>query len=111
MSKTRSLRTIAFDADDTLWHNERFFQLTQDRFADLLSEYTEPDTLGARLLDAERRNLGHYGYGIKGFVLSMIETAIEVTDHKVPASVISELISAGQDMLSHPIELLHRAAG
>ncbi|MFY9211250.1 MAG: HAD family hydrolase [Aestuariivita sp.] len=104
-----SLTCIAFDADDTLWQNERFYRLTQERFADLLRAYTDSDHLMARLLDAERRNLGHYGYGIKGFVLSMIETAIEVTDQRVPASVIAELLDAGQDMLQHPIELLPHA--
>ena len=98
--------TIGFDADDTLWHNERFFRLTQDHFHDLLRDHAEPAHLSERLIAAERRNLGHYGYGVKGFVLSMIETAIEVTDHKVPATVISELIAAGQEMLRHPIELL-----
>lgn len=103
------LTTIAFDADDTLWHNERFFRMTQERFADLLRDYTEPGHLQDRLLEAERRNLGHYGFGIKGFVLSMIETAIEVTDEKVPASVIRRLIEAGQEMLGHPIELLPHA--
>ena len=103
------LTCVAFDADDTLWQNERFYRLTQDRFADLLRDYTDPDHLMARLLEAERRNLGHYGYGIKGFVLSMIETAIEVTDSRVPASVIQELLTAGQDMLRHPIELLPHA--
>lgn len=106
---TDDLTTIAFDADDTLWHNERFFQLTQARFADLLADYTEPDHLAERLLAAERRNLGQYGYGIKGFVLSMIETAIDVTQNRVPASVIRSLIEAGQDMLAHPIELLPHA--
>jgi len=104
-----ALTCIAFDADDTLWQNERFYRLTQDRFADLLRDFTEPDHLMSRLLEAERRNLGHYGYGIKGFVLSMIETAIDVTEHRVPASVISELLAAGQDMLQHPIELLPHA--
>ena len=103
------LTTIAFDADDTLWHNERFFQLTQDRFAELLADYTDKTTLMARLLEAEKRNIGQYGFGIKGFVLSMIETAIEVTDEKVPSSVISQLLAAGQDMLQHPIELLPHA--
>ncbi len=105
----RSLTTVAFDADDTLWHNERFFQLTQAHFADLLADYTDRETLMARLLEAERRNLGHYGFGIKGFVLSMIETAIEVTEEAVPAAVIAELLRAGQEMLSHPIELLPHA--
>lgn len=104
------LSTIAFDADDTLWENEAFFRMTQERFADLLAQYTDADHLADRLLAAERRNLGHYGFGIKGFVLSMIETAIEVTEERVPSSVIKELIAAGQDMLQHPIHLLDGAA-
>jgi putative hydrolase of the HAD superfamily len=104
-----TLTTVAFDADDTLWQNERFFRLTQDRFAALLADYTDRDRLRARLLEAERCSLGAYGFGIKGFVLSMIETAIEVTDEKVPARVIRELIAAGQEMLRHPIELLPHA--
>ncbi|GAA6209463.1 HAD family hydrolase [Cognatishimia sp. WU-CL00825] len=103
------LTTIAFDADDTLWHNERFFRITQERFADLLSDFTEKTHLEQRLLAAERRNLGHYGFGVKGFVLSMIETAIEVTEEKVPAAVIAELMQAGREMLAHPIDLLPHA--
>lgn len=103
------ITTIGFDADDTLWHNERFFRMTQDHFATLLVDYTDRETLMARLLDAERRNLGQYGFGVKGFVLSMIETAIEVTEERVPARVIAELLAAGQEMLRHPIELLPHA--
>lgn len=106
---TSRLTTIAFDADDTLWHNERFFRGTQERFADLLRDFADPDHLMQRLLDAERRNVGRYGYGVKGFTLSMIETAIEVTDERVPASVIRALIAAGQEMLAHPVELLPHA--
>jgi len=106
---TARLTTIAFDADDTLWHNEQYFRLTQDRFCDLLRDFTEPDCLTERLLEAERRNLGHYGFGIKGFVLTMIETAIEVTDRRVSAGVIEDIIAAGRDMLRHPIELLPHA--
>ncbi len=102
----RKLQTIAFDADDTLWQNESFFRLTQDRFAALLKDYADADHLEERLLAAERRNIGHYGFGVKGFTLSMIETAIEVTEERVPANVIRELIEAGQDMLAHPIHLL-----
>lgn len=104
MSQKRTI--VAFDADDTLWHNERYFQMSQERFHNLLAPYSDADHLSERLLAAERRNLGHYGYGIKGFMLSMIETAIEVTDQKVTASVIAELLAVGQDMLAHPIELL-----
>lgn len=100
------LLTLCFDADDTLWHNERFFQMTQAHFATLLADYVESDHLAEQLLAAEKRNLGRYGFGIKGFVLSMIETALDVTDSAVPGHVIAEIISAGQDMLAHPIELL-----
>ncbi len=103
------LTTIGFDADDTLWHNERFFQLTQAHFASLLKDHADRDHLMERLLAAEKRNIRHYGYGIKGFVLSMIETAIEVTEDRVPASVIRQLIEAGQEMLAYPIELLPHA--
>lgn len=102
----KNLTTIGFDADDTLWHNERFFRITQTRFAELLADFIDPSHLEDRLLAAERRNTGHYGFGIKGFVLSMIETAIEVTDEQVPAAVIAELMQVGRDMLRHPIELL-----
>ena len=103
------ITTVGFDADDTLWHNEQVFRLTQERFAALLADHAEPEHLAARLLAAERRNLGHYGYGIKGFTLSMIETAIEVTDGRVPAPVIGDLLAAGREMLAHPIELLPHA--
>ena len=102
----QELLTIGFDADDTLWHNERFFVLTQERFADLLKDHADRDHLEERLIDAERRNISHYGFGVKGFVLSMIETAIEVTEGRVPGAVISELLEAGRDMLAHPVELL-----
>lgn len=104
-----ALTTIGFDADDTLWQNESFFRLTQDRFTELLRDYAEPDHLQDRLLEAERRNLGHYGFGVKGFVLSMIETAIEVTDERVPSRIIGEIMAAGREMLAHPIELLPHA--
>lgn len=101
-----SLTTIGFDADDTLWQNETYYRLTEQQFAALLADYGEPDVISGRLLEAEKRNLRHYGFGIKGFTLSMIETAIEVTEGKVPASVIGEILAAGREMLSHPIETL-----
>ena len=101
-----NLTTIAFDADDTLWQNERFFRLSQERFGELLADFADPKDLDARLMAAERKNLGHYGFGIKGFTLSMIETALEVTDNRVPAEVIAQLVALGKDMLAHPIELL-----
>jgi len=105
----RNIETIGFDADDTLWQNESFFRLTQDRFADLLADFTDRAALMDRLLEAEKRNIGQYGFGIKGFMLSMIETAIEITDQTVPAPVIAEILAAGQEMLGHPIHLLPHA--
>lgn len=109
MSDKRPLTTIGFDADDTLWHNEAFFRITQSRFAELLADFTDGDHLEERLLAAEQRNIGHYGFGVKGFVLSMIETAIEVTQGRVSAHVIAELMDAGRDMLRQPVDLLPHA--
>ncbi len=100
------LTTVGFDADDTLWHHERFYEATQQRYTELLRPYADPHHLSEHLLAAERRNIPHYGFGVKGFTLSMIETAIEITDGKVPASVIADVLEAGRDMLRHPIETL-----
>ncbi|MBU1174097.1 MAG: HAD family hydrolase [Alphaproteobacteria bacterium] len=104
-----ALTTIGFDADDTLWHNERFFKLTEARFAELLGDYGERAQLLDRLLAAERRNITRYGFGIKGFILSMIETAVEVTGGKVQGDVIGEILAAGREMLAHPVEPLPHA--
>jgi len=105
----QKLTTIGFDADDTLWQNEEFYRITEERFITLLADFVDEHDLSDRLLQAERRNLGRYGFGIKGFMLSMIETAIEVTEQRVHASVIAEIIAAGQEMLCHPINLLPNA--
>jgi len=104
-----TLSTIGFDADDTLWQNEHFYRLTEEHFTSLLAEHGEREVLSSRLLEAERRNLGLYGYGIKGFTLSMIETAIEVTEGRVPVAVIERILSAGREMLNHPVETLPHA--
>jgi putative hydrolase of the HAD superfamily len=105
----RPITAIGFDADDTLWHNERFFKLTEARFAALLAGHADPEDLSRRLLDVARRNLERYGYGIKGFTLSMIETAIEITEGRVPARVIEEILASGRDLLRHPVEPLPHA--
>lgn len=106
---SRTITTIGFDADDTLWHNESFYRLTQDHVMGLLADHAERADLDARLIEAERRNIEHYGYGVKGFTLSLIETAIEVTEGRVPASVIAEIMTVGRDLLAHPLELLPHA--
>lgn len=102
----RQVTTIGFDADDTLWHNEQFFRRTQERLTGLLAGQAEKGVIAQRLLEAERRNLSVYGFGIKGFTLSMIETAIEITNGQVSAATIAEILAAGREMLSHPVEIL-----
>ena len=100
------ITTIALDADDTLWENEQFFRLTEQRFADLLAPYTDAPDLNDRLIASVTRNLSFYGFGMKGFALSMVETALDVTDHRVPGTVIAEILAAGRELLSYPIETL-----
>lgn len=100
------LTTIGFDADDTLWQNETYFRLTQTRFLQVLADHAAPDRLAERLEAAERRNLAYYGFGVKGFTLSMIETAVDVTEGRVPGQVIADLIALGRELLEHPMELL-----
>lgn len=97
---------IAFDADDTLWHNEPIFNLTQDRVAELLAEWVPAEELGEQLNDVERRNLKVFGYGAKGFTLSLLETALEVSQGKVPGRVLQQILDAGKAMMEHPLELL-----
>jgi putative hydrolase of the HAD superfamily len=101
-----NLKVIAFDADDTLWVNEPYFRDTEEQFYKLLGEYASQRSLERELLKTEIDNLGLYGYGIKGFVLSMIETAFKVTDNRISTVVVAKIISLGKEMLNHPIELL-----
>jgi putative hydrolase of the HAD superfamily len=101
-----ALTALGFDADDTLWQNETFFRLTEARFRELITGYAEPGLAAARLADVHTGNLARYGYGIKGFTLSMIETAMELTDGQAPASVVREILAAGREMLAHPVETL-----
>ena len=98
--------TIAFDGDDTLWHNESLFSMTQERFRALLAHAADPADIDRRLLKAERENLRVYGYGIKGFVLSMIETAVDLTEGRIAGRDIQSLIDFGKAMLDHPVDLL-----
>lgn len=101
-----TITTVGLDADDTLWHNETIFRLTHARFAVLLADHAEEAELGARLAEVEKRNLRLYGYGVKGFTLSMIETAMELCDGEAPPSVVREILAAGREMLAHPVETL-----
>ncbi|WP_295046924.1 HAD family hydrolase [uncultured Paracoccus sp.] len=97
---------IGLDADDTLWENETFFRVTEGEFAALLGDHAEGADIAGRLLDVERANLARYGFGIKGFMLSMVQTAIELTDGRIDGRAIGRILELGQDMLAHPVDLL-----
>jgi len=101
-----NLKVIAFDADDTLWVNEPYFRQTEEQFYTLLGEYATQHELERELVKTEITNLALYGYGIKGFVLSMIETALKVTNNSVNAKIIEKILALGRQMLDQPIELL-----
>ncbi|WP_122466124.1 HAD family hydrolase [Brevundimonas lutea] len=102
----RTITTVGLDADDTLWHNETIFRLTHDRFAALLADHADPTEIDSRLAATEQRNLRLYGYGVKGFTLSMIETAMELCGGEPPSAAIREILAAGREMLAHPVETL-----
>jgi putative hydrolase of the HAD superfamily len=104
-------RVVALDGDDTLWHNETMFSTSQTEFRNIVTRHVELETarIDEVLLATERRNLAVYGYGIKGFVLSMIETAIEVTEGRIPAQDVEALMRLGRTMLQHPVELIDGA--
>ena len=99
---------IAFDADDTLWHNESIFTKTQIKFSEMLSSHGQ-EVVDQALYSTQIKNLQHFGYGIKGFILSMIETAIELTDGEVSGREIQKILDFGREMLAAPIELLPHA--
>lgn len=99
-------RVIGFDADDTLWHNEVIFERVHARYCQLLARFHDEATVERTLFATEMRNLELYGYGVKGFALSAIETAIELSKGQISAAEIRTLIGLGHEMLQHPVELL-----
>ncbi|RZK56900.1 MAG: HAD family hydrolase [Pedobacter sp.] len=101
-----NIKVIAFDADDTLWVNEPYFREAEDKFCALLEDYLPLHSVAAELFKIEIRNLPLYGYGIKGFMLSMIETILEVTEGTASLEMISKAIEFGKEQLNKPIELL-----
>jgi putative hydrolase of the HAD superfamily len=100
------IQVIAFDADDTLWVNEPYFQEIEHKFCALLEDYLPHHTVMKELFKTEMDNLKLYGYGVKGFMLSMVETALRVSDHKVPHAIIEKAITYGKELLEKDIELL-----
>jgi putative hydrolase of the HAD superfamily len=99
------IEIIAFDADDTLWHNERYYTEAKDVFIKILKRYHDEEWIGERLDKTEMQNLNRYGYGIKSFTLSMIETAIQLTEGRINGNEIQEIISIAWEMLRQPIEV------
>ena len=100
------IKVIAFDADDTLWENEPYFLETEKKLCALLEDFLPQHTTSQELFKTEMANLSLYGYGIKGFMLSMIETAIRVSDKTINNEIIEKIIHYGKELLAKPIELL-----
>lgn len=102
----KNIKVIGFDADDTLWVNETYFREAEEEAGRLLSHYETPNKIDQELFRMEIKNLPTYGYGVKGFVLSMIELAIELSNGTVSNTVLSKMLTIGKDMINKPIELL-----
>lgn len=106
MTGNESIELVALDADDTLWHNEPMYTSARERFCALLTRYEPAGIPDEVLHQVEMRNLQHFGYGVKGFVLSMIETAIELTDGRLESADVRTIMALGRDMLAAPVTLL-----
>ncbi|RPH30627.1 MAG: HAD family hydrolase [Bacteroidales bacterium] len=100
------IKVIGFDADDTLWENEPYYRETEDKFCELLKEYLTKEKITEELFNTEINNLELYGYGIKAFTLSLVETAIRVSSARIPTSTIMSIIELGKDQLNKPNHLL-----
>lgn len=100
------IQVIGFDADDTLWVNETYFLETEQKLRLLLAPYVDADTVSEELFRTESRNMPLYGYGVKAYILSVLETAIRITAGKVPASVLEQILALGKEQLTKPVELL-----
>ncbi|NIA70719.1 HAD family hydrolase [Pelagibius litoralis] len=98
--------TLAFDADDTLWHNEHLFQDTQQKLAEIVGRYRPGEEIAEALYAVEMRNLALFGYGIKGFTLSMVEAAIDLTASRISAQDVHRIVALGKAMMTAPVEML-----
>jgi putative hydrolase of the HAD superfamily len=100
------IETVAFDADDTLWHNEHLFQDTQKKLEAIVQRYRPGEDIHEALFAVEMRNLELFGYGIKGFTLSMVEAAIQLTGERITAAEVHEIVQLGKHMMTAPVDLL-----
>ncbi|WP_370480163.1 HAD family hydrolase [Tamlana flava] len=103
----KNIKVIGFDADDTLWVNETYFREAEMAFAQLLSKYETPNKIDQELFKKEIDNLGLYGYGVKAFTLSMVESALELSNYQISSKTINDILNIGKDMLNKPVELLN----
>ena len=97
---------VGFDADDTLWRSQDYFDDAQAQFERIVGAYVDLDDAGARLYAVEKRNIALFGYGVKGMVLSMIESAVEITESRIGAADLHRIVELGKALLRHPVELL-----
>ncbi len=100
------IKVIGFDADDTLWVNETYFREAEEQFAALLEPYETKNKIDQELFKMEMENLALYGYGIKGFMLSMIESALELSNNEIPQATLVKLLDIGKQMIAHPVAIL-----
>ena len=105
-NETMDIKVIAFDADDTLWVNEPYFEETENKFCALMEDYLSKQGLSQELFRVEIQNLPLYGYGIKGYILSMIEAAMKISNNTISVAIIEKIIQYGKELLEKPIELL-----
>jgi len=105
-TKYKNIKVIGFDADDTLWVNETYFREAELQFAELLSQFETANKIDQELFKMELKNLPLYGYGVKGFILSMVEMALELSNYTVSNKVIEQILNIGKDMINKPVELL-----
>ncbi len=106
-----NIKVIGFDADDTLWVNETYFRNAEEQFTSLLEKYETKNKIDQELFRMEMKNLELYGYGIKGFMLSMIESAMELSNNQVSQATLSQILTLGKEMIAHPVELLEGVKG
>ncbi|MBT8286113.1 MAG: HAD family hydrolase [Flavobacteriaceae bacterium] len=100
------IKVIGFDADDTLWVNETYFREAEEEFTSLLENYETKNKIDQELFRTEIDNLDLYGYGIKSFTLSMIESALDISNNQVSQTTLSKILNLGKRMIAHPVELL-----
>jgi putative hydrolase of the HAD superfamily len=105
-SETNGIALVGFDADDTLWRSQDYFDDAQGQFEHLIANYVDLSDVGKRLYAHEARNLALFGYGVKGMVLSMVEAAVEITEARISAADIHRIVQLGKELLRHPVEVL-----